>query len=128
MRKSIILLFICLAALCGAAMNSTLQAQWVTAYYAGWEQGYLPAQNVDYAAVTHICHFALVPNSNGTLNDAANSVNATNAASVISAAHAAGKKVLITVGGWNTEGAFMSATGSGTRATFVSNLVNLRHS
>ena len=98
---------------------------WVTAYYAGWQQGTLPPQSIDYGALTHICHFALVPNSNGTLNDQSNSVSASSASALISAAHAAGKKVLITVGGWGTESAFMSATGSGTRPAFVSNLVSL---
>jgi chitinase len=121
-------LALCLGVFLSAGFGGSLQAQWVTAYYAGWQQGYLPATSVDYSAVTHICHFALIPNANGSIDDQGNSVNATNAASVISAAHAAGKKVLITVGGWNTESAFMSATGSGTRATFVSNLVTLMHS
>src|SRR5689334_13885868 len=72
------------------ALPIHLHAQWVNAYYAGWEQGNLPPQSIDYSALTHICHFALVPNSNGTLNDQANSVTASNASAVIAAAHAAG--------------------------------------
>ncbi len=125
MRTSFTRTLLCVAALLFAAGSGTLHAQWVTAYYAGWQQGYLPAQSVDYSAVTHICHFALVPNSNGSLDDQSNGVTATNAAAVVSAAHAAGKKVLITVGGWGTESAFLGATASGTRATFVNNLVSL---
>ncbi|HTK82646.1 MAG TPA: glycosyl hydrolase family 18 protein, partial [Bacteroidota bacterium] len=98
---------------------------WVTAYYAGWQQGNLPPQSIDYAAMTHICHFALVPNSNGTVDDQINSLTAANASALLTPAHAAGKKVLVTVGGWGTEAAFMSATTGATRATFVTNLVNL---
>ncbi len=106
---------------------------WATAYYAGWQQGYnntgyLPAQDVDYSAVTHIIHFALVPNANGTLDDQSNSVTAYNANALVTAAHAAGKKVLICVGGWNSDAGFQGATSSSTLNTFVSNLINLMQS
>ena len=124
-------LILCALAIPGILGSGYLSAQsdvWVSAYYAGWQQSYLPPQSIDYGAITHILHFALIPNSNGSLNDQGNGVNATNASAAVSAAHAAGKKILIVVGGWGTEGAFMSATGSGTRATFVSNLVNLMKS
>ncbi|MFI5251257.1 MAG: Ig-like domain-containing protein [Bacteroidota bacterium] len=113
--------------------SSNLRAQtniWVSAYYAGWQQGYnnygyLPAQNVDYSAVTHIFHFALVPHNDGSLDDASNSVTAFNANALIPLAHAAGKKVIITVGGWGTDVNFRSATNPATLPVFVSNLVNL---
>jgi len=103
--------------------------QWVTAYYAGWSQGgvnngVLPAERIDYSAVTHIIHFALVPNPDGTVDDQKNSVTAANANILISCAHAAGKKVLIAVGGWGTESFFRSSTNGSTRETFVNNLVN----
>lgn len=112
---------------------NALQAQskiWATAYYAGWMQGYnntgyLPAQKVDYSAMTHIVHFALVPRSDGTLDDQANSVTAFNANELVTRAHAAGKKVIICVGGWATDAAFRGATNSTNRAKFISNLVNL---
>lgn len=114
-------------------MTSNAPAQWATAYYAGWQQGYnntgyLPAQNVDYSAVTHIIHFALVPQSNGTLDDQSNSVTAYNANALVTAAHAAGKKVLICVGGWNSDGGFEGATSSSNLNTFVNNLINLMKS
>ena len=101
---------------------------WVTAYYAGWMQGqinngHLPAQDIDYSAVTHIVHFALVPKSNGTLDDAANSVTQTNSAELISRAHANGVKVLISVGGWNSGEGFIGATSLLNLTSFVTNLV-----
>jgi len=98
--------------------------KWSTAYYAGWSQGYnntgiLPAQNIDFGAVTHIVHFALVPRSDGSLDDASNSVTAYNSNAIITAAHAAGKKVIITVGGFYTDGSFRSATSSACRNTWI---------
>jgi chitinase len=112
-------------------LNSSTKAQsdvWTTAYYAGWMQGwtnngYLPAQNIDYDAMTHIIHFSLVPNSNGTLNAESNSITLTNSTELITRAHAKGKKVLISVGGWNSGTGFRGATSAVYRAIFVSNLV-----
>ena len=112
-------------------MGISLNAQtgpWVSAYYAGWNQGQandgaLPAQNIDYGALTHVIHFSLVPNSNGTLDYSSNSITQANSSALVQAAHAAGKKALICVGGWATDGGFLGATGSATLPTFVSNLV-----
>src|SRR5512146_3514446 len=61
----------------GAAYSQT--SVWATAYYAGWQQGSsnkgrLPAQDIDYSAVTHIVHFSLVPNANGTVDPNPNSI------------------------------------------------------
>ncbi|MDE3057019.1 MAG: T9SS type A sorting domain-containing protein [Bacteroidota bacterium] len=114
-------------------MTTNAPAQWATAYYAGWQQGYnntgyLPAQDVDYSAVTYVIHFALVPQSNGTLDDQSNSVTAYNANALVTAAHAVGKKVLICVGGWNSDAGFQGATSGSTLNTFVSNLINLMQS
>ena len=83
---------------------------WVTAYYAGWVRDNLPPQSIDYGAVTHIVHFALVPRSDGTLDDAVNGVTAAAASALVSPAHAAGKKVIISVGGWATNGLFRAAS------------------
>jgi chitinase len=103
---------------------------WVTAYYAGWMQGnqwsyHLRPQNIDYTAVTHIVHFSLGPKEDGTLDDEGNGVGAENAAAITSTAHRAGKKVLICVGGWNSEQGFAAATRSGTRERFINNLLAL---
>ena len=44
---------------------------WVSAYYAGWMQGgwnegYLSADEIDFDAVTHIIHFSIMPNRDGS--------------------------------------------------------------
>ncbi|MBI3003821.1 MAG: T9SS type A sorting domain-containing protein [Ignavibacteriales bacterium] len=101
---------------------------WVTAYYAGWSQGWfnngvLPAEAIDYSAITHIIHFALVPRSDGSLDSNSNSIRPQNAAALVSNAHAAGKKVLISVGGWGTDVSFRGATGPLNLSRFVDNLV-----
>lgn len=131
--RSFALPLVCFIMLLFTSSTNAQSSIWATAYYAGWQQGYnntgyLPAQNIDYTAMTHIVHFTLVPRSDGTLDDASNSVTAYNANQLITLAHAAGKKVIISVGGWATDVSFRGATSSGTRTTFVSNLVNLMKS
>jgi chitinase len=126
--KILIVLF-----LFGAAVVPPLEAQtspWVTAYYAGWQQGnqwsyHLRPQDIDYGAVTHIIHFSLGPKEDGTLDDVGNNVVAENASTLIALAHAAGKKVLICVGGWNSESGFGPATLNPIRARFITNLLAL---
>jgi chitinase len=103
---------------------------WVTAYYAGWMQGnqwshHLTPQEIDFTAITHVVHFSLLPNPDGSLNDQGNGLDAGNATAVTAAAHAAGKKALVCVGGWNTEEGFASATSPSTRGAFIRNLIDL---
>jgi chitinase len=98
---------------------------WCTGYYPGWEQGSMPASSIDFAALTHIIHFSLVPNTDGTLNSSDNSVTTANSSDIVSHAHAAGKKVLICVGGAGSQSGFQGATSSTNRAAFITNLVNL---
>jgi chitinase len=127
------LTIICLLGFLVSCKNSKLSAQsdlWVTGYYAGWQQGnensgYLPAQNIDFSAVTLVNHFALVPKPDGTVDDAPNGVTASNAQALVPAAHAAGKKVVIAVGGWGSDASFRGATSPANLSAFVSNLVNL---
>ena len=38
---------------------------WVSGYYAGWMQGYLPPSAIDFKAVTHIMHFSIEPSGAG---------------------------------------------------------------
>src|SRR5262245_41909274 len=79
---------------------------WCTGYYPGWEQGAMPASSIDFAALTHIIHFSLVPNSDGTLNSSVNGVTPANSTDIVSHAHSAGKKVLICVGGAGSQTGF----------------------
>ena len=102
---------------------------WVSAYYAGWKQGEanngpLPAEAIDYTALTHIVHFAIVPNRDGTLETASNNLTEINSSRLVSLAHAAGKKVLVSLGGWGSDGAFRGATDPSNLNSFVDRLMN----
>src|SRR6266404_2743039 len=96
---------------------------WNSAYYAGWMQDYLPAQQVDFTAMTHVIHFSVVPKTDGSLNADINAVTLANSTDVIVRAHAVGVKVLISVGGENSADGFRGATSTANRARFVTNLV-----
>jgi chitinase len=103
----------------------TLHADlWCTAYYPGWEQGSMPASNIDFTVVTHVIHFSLVPTSNGSLNSSANGITSPNSADVVAKTHAAGRKVLISVGGGNSQTGFQGATSGANLSTFINNLTN----
>jgi chitinase len=95
---------------------------WCAAYYPGYNQGILPASNIDFTAVTHIIHFSLVPNADGTVDSSANGLTTTRSSDLISRAHAAGRKALVCVGGANTS--FQSATSNNNVHAFISNLTN----
>jgi len=97
---------------------------WSTGYYPGYRQSSVPASNIDFTAVSHVIHFSLVPNSDGSLNSSANNLTSANSADVISRAHAAGKEVLICVGGADTELDFQAATSSTNLSSFINNLTN----
>jgi chitinase len=96
---------------------------WSTGYYPGWEQGGMPASSIDFTALSHVIHFSVVPNTDGTLNSSDNTISSANSSDIISHAHAAGVKVLICVGGASTETFFQGAT-SNHLAAFINNLTN----
>src|SRR5208282_5212354 len=97
---------------------------WSTGYYPGWEQSSMPASNIDFTALTHIIHFSVIPNTDGTLNSSANGVTLANSTDIVAQAHSAGKPVLICVGGAGSESDFQAATSNNTLAVFISSLTN----
>lgn len=97
---------------------------WSTAYYAGWMQNQLPASRVDFAALSHVIHFSVVPNPNGSLDSSVHSLFPANSADLLTRAHAAGRKVLLSVGGADTQAAFQLATAPSNAPFFISNLIH----
>ncbi len=97
---------------------------WCTGYYPGWEQGTMPASSVDFSAITHLIHFSVVPNSNGSLDSSVNVISPANSTDIISRTHAAGKKILLCVGGANSQAGFQGATSAKHRGAFITNLVH----
>lgn len=129
MKRFRLQILITLLAALAVVTQSPAQSIWSTGYYAGWMQGnandgYLPAQNIDFGALTHVVHFSLVPKSDGTLNDWSNGITQANSSALIQSAHAAGKKVIVSVGGWSSDVPFRSATSATNRARFITNLVS----
>lgn len=113
-------------AACLAAAVHAGEAQrqpWVSAYYAGWMQTYCPPSAVDFGAVTHIMHFSINPDGGPNISWTGNGLTASASTAIINAAHNAGKKVLVTVGGWGDADGFESGTNATNRAAFIANLV-----
>jgi chitinase len=95
---------------------------WCSGYFPGWEQGGMPASNIDFSVVTHVVHFSVVPNSDGSLNSSDNGITPAYTTDVVSHAHAANRKALICVGGAGAS--FQSAVSNTYLSNFVKNLTN----
>src|ERR1039458_9000760 len=80
--------------------------------------------NIDFTALTHIIHFSVGPNSNGSLNTSLDGITPAYSADLVTRAHAAGRKVLFCVGGASSETGFQGATTSANLATFILSLTN----
>jgi chitinase len=110
--------------LCAGALTARA-GLWTTGYYPAYEQnGGMPASAIDFSALTHIIHFSVVPRPDGTLDSSANYVTEANSTNLVALAHAAGVKVLISVGGGDTEAAFQSATSKTNLPFFINSLTN----
>jgi chitinase len=101
---------------------------WVTGYYPGYEASQMTPSNIDFTAITHVIHFALVPETNGAINSSDNSLTGAACAKLVGLAHAAGRKALVCVGGASTEMDFLGATSAANLGPFVTNIVNFMSS
>ncbi len=115
-----------------APLQTTARASadiWISAYYGGWTQGCgtgaRPSpRDIDYEALTHVFHFAVVPRPDGSVDYSKKCISPENSASLTETAHAAGRKVLISVGGEMSEPGFLGATNDKNLSKFVNNLVS----
>jgi chitinase len=82
----------------------------------------MAASNIDFTTITHVIHFSLVPTNNGAINTNANTMTTSACAKVVNAAHAAGRKALVCVGGAGTEANFLAATTPAYLGIFVTNI------
>lgn len=98
---------------------------WVSAYYAAWNQDAMPPSEIDFTALTHVIHFAAIPAATGDLDLDGNGLSAERSAAIVAAAHAAGRKVLVSLGGAGSYAAFRSAIDPARRARLVANAVQL---
>jgi chitinase len=104
---------------------------WVDLYYPGWKANRLPPEALDLGGVTHIIHFAWIPwiaegGTAVTIDDTTNGVGADAAAAIIQVGHAAGKKVLISIGG-SQKGSlyFNQAMADAARPAFIQSLISM---
>lgn len=109
----------------GLAVSLARGDVWRTGYYPGWEQATMPASQLEFAALTHVIHFAATPNGDGTLNVSANGLTAARSADLIARAHQAGRQVLLCVGGAGTQAGFQGAASPGNRTGFINNILSL---
>jgi len=104
--------------------GAPLSGLWASSYYPAYGTGTMPISAIPFNSMTHVIHFALVPNRDGTLADPDGLRGETSA--LVSAAHAAGVKALLGVGGDVGAGApagFQGSTTPAHRAAFVANIV-----
>jgi chitinase len=111
------------AALFSFLFHGIAAEPWVTAYYPGAAASIMPVSDIDFTVITHVIQFSLLPNADGTLDETANGIVKTNAADLVTQAHAAGRKVLICVGGANSGPGFQGASATSRRPAFVAYLV-----
>lgn len=97
---------------------------WVHAYYTGWQQAKMPPSLIDFGSITHLVHYSVIPNADGTLDAKTNGLTPANVKSAVAAAHAAGRKILFTVGGYPSQQLFESAMGPAHEAAFIEHLVS----
>lgn len=119
----------CVAASSVMLASSAQAGLWNTAYYAAWTQWqHLPADRVDFSAMTHVIHFAVVPNTDSKLDSDINGVTADHSADVVTRANAAGTKVLISVGGAESASGFRGACSTKNLSQFINNIVTFARS
>jgi chitinase len=94
----------------------------VVAYYAAWQAARLPPAAIDFSAFTELIHASALPNPDGTLDTNRNQLSDANSAAFVQAAHAAGKRVLVSIGGHASQAAFEGAMSDANRSAFVQNI------
>ncbi len=73
---------------------------WVCAYYLAGDQarGRLLPQQIDFTAFSHLIHFGIFPSADGTIDPVKGGITPEQSQTVVTLAHAAGRKVLVCMG------------------------------
>jgi chitinase len=99
---------------------------WVSGYHVGYQDGALPIDQVNFDNITHLMVGAIVPNTDGTLDQTffIDSVNGPAwAHSAVDAAHAHARKAILMIGGAGAITGWQSAASNAHRNAFVVNLL-----
>lgn len=100
--------------------------RWIMGYYVGYERSLLAAADIDFRAVTHLMVGRVRPLADGTVTndfDIDASGGPAFAHAAVDAAHAAGRKAILMVGGDGEIDGWRGAAGASHRAAFVANLL-----
>lgn len=103
-------------------MKAAAASQIVAAYYPDWSTGTIAPENIDFSKYDLLFFAFATPNESNGLNWDSGSKNTLSR--LVSAAHAAGTKVVLSVGGWGGSYWFSNAVSSkANRATFADALL-----
>jgi len=92
----------------------------VVGYYPEWLRSTIPAEKIEFQNLTQINYSFAWPSANGAISTPAYFKYP----QLVNAAHAAGVKVLLTLGGWgHSDGFSPMAADSSARAKFIKNLI-----
>ncbi|MDZ7314739.1 MAG: glycosyl hydrolase family 18 protein [candidate division KSB1 bacterium] len=95
------------------------QTLWVIGYYPSWNRASFPASAVDFGRLTHLMHAFAWPQSDGSLAYYPQLLDP----ELNARAHAAGKVILLSLGGWGNSAGFSPvAADSALRRRFVDEL------
>jgi hypothetical protein len=98
--------------------------RWSTGYY---YPGWTAPSGINWSVYTHLIHFSVYPNADGTIRNGP-SFNEAETPALIALAHRNGVKVILGCGAFSATAGFRAAAGStGTRAALVQNLVDRMH-
>ena len=99
---------------------------WITGYwYSPPVYGGLPVEEIDYSALTHIIHFSVVPQSDGSLNPTFAKYVTDYAPDLIRTAHEHGVKVLLSVAQSGSQGDFPNATRGLALSNLITNIMDI---
>ena len=101
-RRSSLCGLLCLAMLVLLAKPVRAGGQTVVGYYPDWNRSVYPHTTISYQSLTHIAHAFLIPNSDGSLSGTSGFAYP----ELVTAAHTAGVKVVVALGGWGGSGGF----------------------
>ena len=99
---------------------------WSLGYYCCWNQAGFPPASINWNAFSHISHFTLFPHKDGTLDSNVNvpaSLGGQHSIAAVAAAHAAGVRIVICIGGAGVADTFSAACAPAVIHKFVSNIL-----
>ncbi|HEY3779832.1 MAG TPA: glycoside hydrolase family 18 protein [Fimbriimonadaceae bacterium] len=99
------------------------QGIWVNGYYTCWKQDFYPPSAIDFSPLTHIVYFSLVPTESGGVAPQGPSFTDESANAIREATHAAGRRILICVGGADSAPVYEKAIAEANRGKFIATLV-----